>query len=143
MIKYQRPPQPRSPGLSKRDIEKLETVDPRLADIVSEVARFFSLFVVCGFRDKEAQNEAYESGNSGLKWPDSKHNKQPSLAVDLAPRPLDWDDKDRFLLLAGAVIGVAGSKGYRLKWGGNWKGWPRKYDNGAPNSDLGHFELVV
>ncbi len=35
------------------------------------------------FRSEQEQNEAHKRGASRLKWPDSKHNKKPSLAMDL------------------------------------------------------------
>ena len=84
--------------------------------------------VVCGFRDEEAQNKAFSEGNSQKKWPDSKHNTQPSLAVDVAPYEvsgIDWG-KLQSAEFAGYVLGVAdqllriGSISHRIRRGIDW-----------------------
>jgi hypothetical protein len=45
--------------------------------------------ILCGHREEKEQNEAFNKGNSKLKWPQSKHNSLPSLAVDIAPFPVN------------------------------------------------------
>ena len=39
---------------------------------------------------------ARREGRSKLSWLESKHNCEPSRAVDIAPYPIDWDDRERF-----------------------------------------------
>jgi len=69
---------------------------------------------------------AYNSGRSKVKWPDGKHNRSPSMAVDAAPYPIDWQDRERFYYFAGYVMGVAdmlhaeGLITHRLRYGGDW-----------------------
>jgi hypothetical protein len=61
------------------------------------------------------------------------------LAVDVAPYPVDWNDKERFYYFAGFVKGVASSLGISIRWGGDWNS-----DNNLKNQtffDLPHFEL--
>ena len=41
--------------------------------------------VICGHRGEIAQNKAYSSGYSKLKFDNSKHNKKPSQAFDIIP----------------------------------------------------------
>jgi peptidoglycan L-alanyl-D-glutamate endopeptidase CwlK len=79
-------------------------------------------------------------GKSKTRWPTSKHNAVPSLAVDLVPCPVDWKDRERFILLAGIVIGIAWKLGIPVRWGGDWDG----DSNIAEHSfqDLPHFELI-
>ncbi len=43
--------------------------------------------IICGYRNKKEQNEAFKRGYSKLKWPRGNHNKFPSNAVDIAPYP--------------------------------------------------------
>jgi len=99
--------------------------------------------VLEGHRDKETQNRYYEKGTSKIKWPDGKHNKLPSRAMDLAPYPIDWSNRPkaiaRFYLLAGVILAVADELGIGLRWGGDWDGDWDLFDQEF--DDLGHFEL--
>ena len=45
--------------------------------------------------------------NSKLKYPDSKHNKKPSMAVDAVSYPIEWDDIEQHYYFAGYVKAVA------------------------------------
>lgn len=82
----------------------------------------------------------FRVGKSKLQWPNSNHNSEPSLAVDVAPYPIDWSKTNRFFYLAGAVGAIAQSKGYTIRWGGNWDG-DNVFDDQTFN-DYCHFELI-
>ncbi len=127
------------PRFSQRSLDRLETCDERLQRIFTEVIRITDCTVLDGHRGRERQNELYASGASQLRYPRSKHNGLPSLAVDVAPYPLDWDDLPRFYRFAGVVFGVAGMLDIPLRWGGDWdRDWDLK-DNRF--NDLPHFEI--
>lgn len=85
------------PALSKSSLEKLATCDKRLQKLVLEVAKKIDCSVICGHRNEVDQTEAYRSGHSKVKFPNSKHNSYPSKAVDFVMTPIDWSDKSRFL----------------------------------------------
>ena len=69
----------------------------------------------------------------------SKHNQEPSLAVDVAPWPIDWNDSHRFYHFAGFVLGIAAALNIRLRWGGDWDS---DFDlRDQTFFDLPHFEL--
>ena len=75
-----------------------------------------------------------------MLYPNSKHNKLPSKAVDVAPYPIDWNDPDRFYHFAGYVRGIAEGMGIKIRWGGDWNG---NFDLKDQNFyDLPHFELL-
>jgi hypothetical protein len=76
-----------------------------------------------------------------VQWPDSKHNQSPSMAVDVAPYPIDWADRERFNYFAGYVMGVASQHGIALRWGGDWNRDWKVRDNNF--DDLPHYELIV
>lgn len=119
---------------------RLEQCDERLQQIAERVLAIHDCSVLTGHRTKDKQDQAYREGYSSVQWPNSKHNKQPSLAIDLAPFPIDWDDTKRFYYFAGIVMGVAVEMGITLRWGGDWD-----RDNDLNDSnflDLVHFELV-
>ncbi|MDF1546117.1 MAG: M15 family peptidase [bacterium] len=128
------------PKFSERSLAKLETCDIRLARLFMKVVEHYDCSVLCGHRPQEIQDYAFEHGNSKLKWPDSKHNTKPSLAVDLAPYPIDWEDALRFAHFAGYVKAIADRMGYAIRWGGDWD------SDGSTNDqnfmDLGHFEIL-
>ena len=78
---------------------KLNTCDPRLIEICEEAIKVMDFSVLCGTRSEIEQNALYDQGKTFLRYPHSKHNKSPSKAVDLVPYPVDWEDRDRFILL--------------------------------------------
>ncbi len=127
------------PKLSPKSEERLLTCDQRLQRVAREAIKCFDFAVLTGHRGKEEQNEAFAAGNSKERWPDSKHNSIPSAAFDVAPFPIDWKDSDRFVLLAGCILGIAHTLGIKLRWGGDWNGNFKVSDERF--LDLGHFEL--
>lgn len=128
------------PKFSTRSKERLSTCDQRLFDLFSDVVEHFDCTVLVGHRTEAEQDEAFRTGHSKLKWPKSKHNHTPSLAVDVAPYPIDWKDRERFTYFAGFVLGMATTRGIRIRWGGNWQ-----MDTMLRNNtfdDLVHFEIA-
>lgn len=128
------------PAFSARSSAQLATCNPDLQRLFSEVVQHYDCTVIEGHRGQESQNKAYLEGKSKLKWPHGNHNAYPSRAVDVAPYPLDWNDRDRFLHFAGFVFGIASQMGIKLRYGGDWDG-DFKF-KGPGLVDLPHFELV-
>lgn len=94
-----------------------------------------------GHRGKKRQNELKLGGLTKLSFPESKHNKIPSLAFDAVPYPVDWKNIKRFYHFAGYVLATAESMGIEIRWGGDWN---RNYDlDDQSFMDLVHFELVL
>lgn len=128
------------PSFSDKSLERLSQCDKRLQVLFNEVVLHWDCSVMVGFRDADTQNEAFRNGLSKQKWPDSKHNQQPSMACDVAPYPIDFRDTARFYYFAGFVMGTAKSLGIKLRWGGDFS-----MDNQVKDErflDLVHFELV-
>lgn len=126
------------PMFSKVSLARLETCDHRLQIVMKRAIARFDFTVLCGHRGKQEQQDAYERGTSKLQWPASKHNKTPSLAVDVAPFPIDWDDLDRFRAMARIIMEEADKAGIKLRWGGDFN------MNGKPDDkfkDYPHFEI--
>lgn len=120
--------------------KKLDTCDSRIINIMEKAIEIMDFTVLCGHRDEIEQNKAFNSGRSKLRWPRSKHNGNPSKAIDVAPFPIDWHDTRRFAYLAGIIIGIADQSGIKLRWGGDWNMDGEVKDNNF--NDLVHFEIV-
>ncbi len=122
----------------------LDSCDYRLVQVAERAIQIMDFKVLEGHRNKETQNRYYEKGTSTLRWPDGKHNRIPSLAMDVAPYPIDWSNHpkaiSRFYLLAGVILAVADELGVKLRWGGDWDGDWDLFDQNF--DDLGHFEIV-
>jgi peptidoglycan L-alanyl-D-glutamate endopeptidase CwlK len=116
---------------SKFSKNNLKGADPRLQKLFNEVIKGYDCRVICSVRGKEEQNRLVKEGKSQLIFPKSKHNKTPSLAVDVIPYPVDWNDIDRFIHFGGYVQGVADTLGIKITWGGNWKSF----------KDYPHYQL--
>ena len=112
------------PKFSKISKERLSTCDSRLQEIMNELIELYDFSVLCGHRGKEAQEEAVAKGTSSLHWPNSKHNTVPSLAIDIAPYPIDWENIERFKYLGSLVFKIAVRKGITLRWGASWGDYP-------------------
>tara|TARA_R100000656_G_scaffold124707_1_gene103571 strand:- start:1862 stop:2254 length:393 start_codon:yes stop_codon:yes gene_type:complete len=127
------------PKFSKRSLKRLETCDERLQKLFKEVVKIFDCTVIEGHRGKEKQNKAFDEGKSKLRYPKGNHNKIPSTAVDVAPYPINWKDRERFTYFAGFVKGIASSMGLVIRWGGDWDNDTFVHDNRF--DDLPHYEI--
>jgi peptidoglycan L-alanyl-D-glutamate endopeptidase CwlK len=125
------------PKFSKRSTKELDTVHIVLQRLLKRVIERTDFTVLCGHRGQAAQDAAAAEGKSKLKFPFSRHNTSPSMAVDVAPWPIDWNDMQRFRELAEimkeewAAMPEDQKLRYELVWGGDWKTFV----------DAPHFEL--
>lgn len=136
-------------GLGPASRKNLATCEAELREVIQAVAEYYPLTVIVGFRNKEAQDQAFMEGKSKLRWPNSKHNTTPSKAVDVAPLRwdpiakktyIDWSDTLGFANLAGYILNEARHQGVRLRWGGDWDSDTEIKDERF--LDLVHFELI-
>ena len=127
------------PSFSQTSKDRLATCDARLQQVFNEVIKTFDCIVIEGHRNQEKQDAAFAAGRSQLKWPNGNHNSMPSKAVDVAPYPIDWNDRERMTLFAGYVMGIAQGMGIDIRWGGDWNENTQVKDNSF--DDLPHFEV--
>ena len=122
-----------------RSKKNLATAHSDLQALFLEVIKHYDCAVIEGWRSQERQDELFHAGKSKLKFPHSMHNELPSLAVDVIPWPVDWNDYKRFYYFGGLVKGIASQMGLDIRWGGDWDS-----DNDFKDQtfhDLPHFEL--
>ena len=107
-------------SFGKRSRENLAQCHPDLQRLFNEVIKYRDCSVICGHRSEIEQSSAYLKGLSKLRFPQSKHNTSPSMAVDVVPYPIDWEDTGRFYAFAGYVQALADTLGIKIRWGGDW-----------------------
>jgi peptidoglycan LD-endopeptidase CwlK len=126
---------------SQTSQERLASAHPVLQKLFNEVIRYVDCTIICGHREKAAQNLAVAGGHSKTRYPFSPHNKIPASAIDAMPYPIDWQDTERIAAFAGFVLGVAAMKGIDIKWGGDWNGNFNLKDQSFV--DMPHYELIL
>lgn len=118
----------------QRSLSRLNTCHPLLVTLMQRViARNdlpFDLTILCGHRSQADQDAAFKSGASKLRWPRSKHNSTPSMAVDVAPYingavSWDWTHYNKLAPLIkdewGKMVAEGLTGNVKLTWGGDWK----------------------
>lgn len=143
---------------SSKSKARLDTCHNDLQILANEVIKVHDCSVFEGFRNEEKQNKYYANGTSRVKFPNGKHNKMPSMAIDLAPYKPGHDpyDMENVLYFAGIVLAIAarlydeGKMSHRVRWGGTWSTKlddPFQFDVVKANGKKGffdgiHFELI-
>jgi len=121
--------------------KRLDTCHMDLQEICELVIPNYDFTVLEGFRSNARQDDLFRQGKSKLRAGQSKHNNQPSNAVDIAPYPIDWNNANRFYLLAGFIFQAASQLDIKLRWGGDWDSDWIHTDQSF--HDLPHFELIL
>jgi peptidoglycan L-alanyl-D-glutamate endopeptidase CwlK len=133
------------PKFSFESATKLGTCHHDLQVLFTEVIKYWDCTVIEGHRDEVDQELDFANGKTRLHYPHGKHNAVPSMAVDVAPCPVDWHDEKRFYYFAGFVMGVAqwllesGKISHKVRYGGDWFRSTMVSENKF--NDLVHFEL--
>lgn len=142
-----------------------ETLHPDLIELTNRVIKHIDISIIGGYRSPEEQDKLYHQGMTKLKGGDSKHNSDPSEAVDIAPyirhEGIPWDRHEQFYYMAGIVFAhwkimtkerATEQPGTLLRWGGNWGNRVRHdikdvdpvMGKGTQSfMDLPHFELCL
>jgi hypothetical protein len=117
---------------SQQSEARLATAEPRLQQLARAVLQDMDVAVLAAHRGEAEQNAAYDSGNSQLRYPNSRHNSLPAQAIDLAPYPIDWNNLDRFRAMGALAKAKAQQLGIAIAWGGDWTSF----------KDYPHLELA-
>ena len=134
------------PKYGERSSQALRSAHIDLQVVFNEVIKHRDCTILEGHRSNERQEELFRTGKSKLRAGESKHNATPSRAVDAVPYPIDWNDRERIVLFAGYVLGVAdalynqGKIVHQLRWGGDWDRDGQTKD--TTFFDGPHFELL-
>ncbi len=130
------------PAFGKTSTARLKLCHGAIITIMREAIKIVDFKVISTYRGQAEQAKLYAGGLSKVQYPDSKHNLMPSQGIDIAPYPIDWQDRERFVYLAGIVLGISSQMlSVRLRWGGDWD-----MDSDLQDQtfmDLGHFEVTA
>ena len=119
----------------KRSKQRLKGVDAKLVNVLNELIKIMDVTVIEGLRSEERQKELLANGATKVKY--SKHME--GKAVDIAPYPIDWKNRDGFHYMGGMIRGIGQQLGVKIRWGGDWDSDGDVKDNGF--DDLVHIEL--
>jgi len=128
------------PIYSENSKRLLRGCDDRLNLIFNNVIYWVDIKIICGHRGRQEQTRLFNQGKSKKRYPDSKHNVYPSIAVDFAPYPIEWKDTGRFIFVAGRIFQIADGLGIKVRWGGDWDSDGRQTNETF--RDFGHIELI-
>jgi peptidoglycan L-alanyl-D-glutamate endopeptidase CwlK len=120
----------------KRSKERLKGVDSRLVNVLNELIKIMDVTIIEGLRSEERQKELLAKGATKVKY--SKHME--GKAVDLAPYPIDWNDREMFHYMGGMLRGLGKAMGVKIRWGGDWNSDGDINDNKF--DDLVHVEIL-
>ena len=123
------------PKFGKRSKERLRGIDARLVSVLNELVKIMDVTIIEGLRSEQRQEKLLKEGSTKTKF--SKHIT--GKAVDLAPYPIDWNDRDRFHYMGGMIRGIAKQLNVPVRWGGDWDGDGETKDNRF--DDLVHVEI--
>jgi peptidoglycan L-alanyl-D-glutamate endopeptidase CwlK len=123
------------PKFGKRSKERLRGIDARLVSVLNELVKIMDVTIIEGLRSEQRQEKLLKEGSTKTKF--SKHIT--GKAVDLAPYPIDWKDRDRFHYMGGMIRGIAKQLNVPVRWGGDWDGDGETKDNKF--DDLVHVEI--
>ncbi len=147
------------PHWGRASAHRRRTLTKNLQKLFDAVVRRYDCAIIEGHRGEEAQERAFRTGRSQVRWPGGKHNSFPSKAGDVAPYPVNWggpllrktpDGKIlglnqenlrallRFYHFAGYVQGMGDGMGIPVRWGGDWDQDFDLFDQSF--MDLVHFE---
>ncbi|AUR82451.1 hedgehog signaling/DD-peptidase zinc-binding domain protein [Vibrio phage 1.024.O._10N.261.45.F8] len=119
---------------------RLATCHPEIQRLFNSLINDYDVSIICGHRTEEEQNAAVAKGASKTKYPNSKHNSLPSLGIDAALYPIDWNDVGRHYMFVGIVRERARELGIPIRCGADWDS--DFATNDQTFNDLVHFEYA-
>ena len=125
--------------LGQRSIDRLKGVNPSLVAVFKRACETmpFDVTVLEGLRSYERQQELLKQGATKVSV--SRH--MSGNALDIAPYPIDWNDLERFQIMAEHMFKAAEELGIVIRWGGTWQSHFEKPVKWAKFLDAPHFEL--
>ena len=125
---------------SKTSRKRLDPCHPELQRLFNSLIEDYDVSIICGHRSKAEQDKAVADGASKTRYPNSKHNSIPSLGIDAALYPINWNDHGRHYMFVGIVRERAKQLGIPIRCGADWDS--DFATNDQTFNDLVHFEYA-
>lgn len=125
---------------SKTSRKRLDSCHPELQRLFNSLIEDYDVSIICGHRSKAEQDKAVADGASKTRYPNSKHNSIPSLGIDAALYPINWNDHGRHYMFVGIVRERAKQLGIPIRCGADWDS--DFATNDQTFNDLVHFEYA-
>lgn len=139
--------------LSKRSLERLEGVHPKLKMVITLgiTDSPYDFMIVQGVRTAAYQNSLYQQGrtkpgskvtncdgykvksNHQIKWDGYGHAVDFAIYAPELPDKIDWNTVSKYKEVAEHLKSVAKENGVKIEWGGDWKKF----------KDYPHIELKI
>ena len=120
--------------------KKLDTCHSELQKLFTEVNKFYRCDIIQGHKPRVSEFQKMQSDTSIEKFPYSKYNEEPSLAVNVMPIKYFKNVRDRYFNFAGYVQATADTLEILISWGGD--NLDNIKDFVPSMHDLRHFELT-
>ena len=125
------------PRFGEKSLREIRTIDSRLNRILYKAIEKIDFSVIEGHRSLDRQKELFEKGFSKVSV--GKHNKYPSMAVDIQPYPYDRKDLKQFYFLVGYIKAIADFMNIKIRLGADFN---RNYNVDDDNfKDVFHLEI--
>lgn len=126
--------------MDERSKKNLAKAHPLLRKLFNTVAAQTDIVILDATRGKAAQELAFKTGRSKVRFGNSAHNYQPAIALDVCPAPINWKNTKPFVRLGKEfVLPIAKQLQIPIRWGADWN----MNSNLADESfvDMPHYEL--
>lgn len=94
------------PGFDAADLARLERLHPLLKQLFVEARKQTAFTIRDTNRGRADQEAAFKAKRSTVHFGDSAHNWSPSLAADIYPLPVKFDDPGYAKLFVPLQIGI-------------------------------------
>jgi len=104
--------------------KNFESLEADLKGLMIYVGERMEVEPFHGYRDRLEQDELVKKEKSKLNYPNSKHNKWPSQAVDIQiykNGKATWEPNE-YIKLWHLVMFYCMDNEINIRWGGNWDG---------------------
>lgn len=118
---------------------RLKKAHPLLQKLMNAAIKEADFTILDSQRGKAAQELAFKQKRSKAHFGKSAHNWTPSIALDVAPLPIDWKNEKAFVKLSKTILDLAGDLMIPIRWGGDWNMDGKTSDERFV--DMPHYEL--
>lgn len=109
------------PEFDAASAKRLKLAHPLLQKLMNAAIKKTPFMILQSQRGRADQEIAFKKGHTKVHFGNSAHNWNPSVALDIAPTPLNWKNHKPFLdLQMGVIMPLAKELGIPIRLGCDW-----------------------